>query len=82
MCPAIVEEGHQRGYIIPIGGAENKDTNPSILKKFTEISGGKNAKIVIIPTASRLDDTGKKYEKIFYSTLPILLLIEYCDCSI
>ncbi|HPF47243.1 MAG: cyanophycinase [Alphaproteobacteria bacterium] len=65
MCPAIVEEGHQRGYIIPIGGAENKDTNPSILKKFTEISGGKNAKIVIIPTASRLDDTGERYEKIF-----------------
>ncbi|MEZ5757501.1 MAG: cyanophycinase [Emcibacteraceae bacterium] len=65
MCPAIVEEGHQRGYIIPIGGAENKDTNPSILKKFTEISGGTNAKIVIIPTASRLDDTGERYEKIF-----------------
>ncbi len=65
MCPANVEDGQQRGYIIPIGGAENKDDNPSILKKFTEISGGSEARIVIIPTASRLDDTGENYEKIF-----------------
>lgn len=65
MCPANVEEGHQRGFIIPIGGAEDKEANPSILKRFTEISGGKDARIVIVPTASRLDDTGERYEKIF-----------------
>jgi cyanophycinase len=65
MCPANVEEGHQRGFIIPIGGAEDKKANPSILRKFTEISGGREAKIVVIPTASRLDDTGERYEKIF-----------------
>ncbi len=65
MCPANVEDGHQRGFIVPIGGAENKETNPSILRKFTEISGGKNATIVIIPTASRLDDTGDRYEEVF-----------------
>jgi cyanophycinase len=65
MCPANVEEGYQRGYIIPIGGAEDKEANPSILKKFTEISGGENARIVIIPTASRLDDTGDRYEEVF-----------------
>jgi cyanophycinase len=65
MCPAVVEDGHQRGFIIPIGGAEDKEANPSILRKFAEISGGKDAKIVVIPTASRLDDTGERYEKIF-----------------
>jgi cyanophycinase len=65
MCPAVVEEGHQRGFIIPIGGAEDKDANPSILRKFAKLSGGEDAKIVVIPTASRLDDTGERYEKIF-----------------
>ncbi|MDG1708270.1 MAG: cyanophycinase [Emcibacteraceae bacterium] len=65
MCPAVVEDGHQRGFIIPIGGAEDKEANPSILSKFAKISGGENAKIVVIPTASRLDDTGERYEKIF-----------------
>lgn len=65
MCPANVEEGHQRGYIIPIGGAENKDDNPSILEKFSNLCGGSDARIVIIPTASRLDETGENYEKIF-----------------
>lgn len=65
MCPAIVEEGNQRGYIIPIGGGENKKTNPSVLNRFLQISGGKDARIVIIPTASKMGDTGEVYENIF-----------------
>ena len=67
MCPAIVNDGDQRGYIIPIGGGEDKDGNPAILKRFTEIAGGANANIVVVPTASRLEDTGPLYEKIFGS---------------
>ncbi len=65
MCPAIVEDGYDRGFIIPIGGAEDKETNPIILRRFIEISGGRDANIVIIPTASRLDDTGEIYEELF-----------------
>ena len=55
----------QRGYIIPIGGAEEKVLDASILREFAAISGGRDARIVIIPTASQLEDTGRRYEKIF-----------------
>ncbi len=54
-----------RGYIIPIGGAEEKFHNPEILDRFVNICGGKDARIGIIPTASELDDTGRNYEKLF-----------------
>jgi len=54
-----------RGYIVPIGGAEEKFHNPEILDRFIEICGGKSARIAIIPTASELSDTGTNYEKLF-----------------
>lgn len=58
--------GHEgRGYIIPIGGAEEKFHNPEILDRFVAICGGKSARIGIIPTASELKDTGRNYEKLF-----------------
>jgi cyanophycinase len=65
MCPAPVNDGNSRGYIIPIGGGEEKQCNPVILEKFVAISGGRNANIVVLPTASRLEDTGPLYQKIF-----------------
>ncbi len=65
MCPSPIPDGHQRGYVIPIGGAEEKINNPDILNKFVELCGGKDANIVIIPTASQLEDTGERYEAIF-----------------
>ena len=57
---------NQSGYIIPIGGGENKDKNPVILKRFVELCGGTNAHIAIIPTASLLSDTGSQYQKLFH----------------
>jgi cyanophycinase len=63
--PSPTIEGTKRGYVIPIGGAEEKLDNPEILAKFVELSGGKDAVITIIPTASQLDDTGPRYQKIF-----------------
>ena len=63
--PSPTIEGTQRGYVIPIGGAEEKFDNPEILAKFVEISGGKDAVITVVPTASQLDDTGARYQKIF-----------------
>jgi cyanophycinase len=60
-----VADGDERGWIIPIGGAEEKENDPRILKRFVELCGGDEADIVIFPTASRLLDTGPRYEQIF-----------------
>jgi cyanophycinase len=57
--------GTQRGYVIPIGGAEDKLDNQEILSKFVELCGATDAIITVIPTASQLDDTGSRYQKIF-----------------
>ena len=65
MCPSKVEAGETRGWIVPIGGAEEKDDSPRILQRFIDVSGGDNANVVIIPTASRQADTGERYERIF-----------------
>ena len=65
MSPSRVPEGGERGFIIPIGGAEEKEHDPRILKRFVELCGGRDADIVVIPTASRLKDTGARYEQIF-----------------
>jgi len=65
MCPAKISDGGERGYVIPIGGAEERVDNPIILKRFVELCGGSEARIAIIPTASRLEDTGANYVKVF-----------------
>ena len=65
MCPAKVEKNAERGFVIPIGGAEERQNNPVILQRFVEMCGGNEARIAIIPTASQLEDTGPNYEKIF-----------------
>ena len=65
MPPAKSIQDTQRGYIIPIGGAEEKTADAKILERFCSLSGGVNANIVIIPTASMLEDTGERYERIF-----------------
>src|SRR5512147_2491747 len=63
--PSIVPEGQTRGWIVPIGGAENKENDRHILERFVQVSGGREADIVVIPTASRLHETGPRYEKLF-----------------
>ena len=65
MCASKVAEGSQRGWIVPIGGAEEKENSPQILRRFVGLCGGDNADIVVIPTASRVRDTGTRYERIF-----------------
>jgi len=55
----------RRGHIIPIGGAEEKLRDPVILRRFADLCGAVDARIVIIPTASSLPDTGEKYVKLF-----------------
>jgi cyanophycinase len=65
MSPSLNSNGTDRGYIIPIGGAEEKLNNPEILDRFVEVCGGTSSRIGIIPTASELEDTGRNYEKLF-----------------
>jgi cyanophycinase len=60
-----VEPGATRGWIVPIGGGEEKENDPRILQRFVDLCGGADADIVVIPTASRLADTGARYEGIF-----------------
>jgi cyanophycinase len=55
----------ERGYIVPIGGGEEKAGNTEILDRFVEICGGRKARIAIIPTASEREETGRDYEKVF-----------------
>jgi cyanophycinase len=55
----------KRGWIVPVGGAEEKEGRAEILRRFVTVSGGDDSRIAIIPTASQLEDTGRKYEAIF-----------------
>jgi cyanophycinase len=63
--PSKIPEGATRGWIIPIGGAENKENDRHILERFVRVSGGEQADIVVIPTASRMHETGPRYEQLF-----------------
>jgi len=63
--PSKVPEGQSRGWIIPIGGAENKENDRRILERFVRVSGGDDSDIVVIPTASRMHETGPRYERLF-----------------
>ena len=68
MCASKVAEGKQRGWIIPIGGAEEKEDAPAILRRFVALArdaGDGEADIVVVPTASQLLSTGPRYERIF-----------------
>ena len=63
--PSRVPAGERRGWIVPIGGAENKENDRRILERFVGVSGGQHADIVVIPTASRMHETGARYEQVF-----------------
>ena len=63
--PSRTPEGQERGWIVPIGGAENKENDRHILERFVRVSGGDAANIVVIPTASRMHETGPRYERLF-----------------
>ncbi len=69
MCAAKIAEGEKRGYVIPIGGGEEKINEPVILQRFVDLCSDPcvcgNANIVVIPTASQLEDTGSSYVDIF-----------------
>jgi cyanophycinase len=82
--PAPLVEGRPRGYIIPIGGAEDKVGEMQILKRFVRTCGSKPS-IAIIPTASRREDTGRNYRELFHSLhaseAQVLNFAEREDCE-
>jgi cyanophycinase len=55
------------GFVIPVGGAEEKVGDIMILRRFVALCGGPSARIAIIPTASELTDTGDRYAALFTS---------------
>jgi cyanophycinase len=77
--------GATRGFIIPIGGAENRVENPVILRRFVKLCGGSRAHIAVIPTASSRDDTGDRYESVFHNLgadrVSILRFKTRADCE-
>ncbi len=74
-----------RGFIIPVGGAESKIGSPLILKRFVRLCGGRDARIVVIPTASSLADTGERYAALFTElgakTVDVLDFETRADCE-
>jgi cyanophycinase len=65
MSPSPKNGDQVRGYVIPIGGAEERTGSMRVLRRFLRLCGGRRARIVIIPTASELPDTGERYIEIF-----------------
>ena len=65
MTPSRVPDGQTRGWIVPIGGAEDKLGDEVVLKRFVRVCGGRDARIAVIPTASELSSTGRNYEELF-----------------
>lgn len=53
------------GVLMPIGGAEDKLDDKVILSEFVKLSGGDQARIAIVPTASSIETAGLRYKAIF-----------------
>lgn len=85
MSPARVAHDGDRGWIVPIGGAEDKISDVGILRRFAALAGGPEARIAIIPTASTMGDTGARYESLFrglgVGTAESLPYLERADAS-
>lgn len=55
-----------QGPVMPIGGAEDKDSHAEILRRFVELAGDGSARIAILPTASEEpEEAGEKYVGVF-----------------
>jgi cyanophycinase len=55
----------RRGFVVPIGGAEDKTRQRPILSRFAQLCGSADGHICVVPTASRLASTGPEYRTIF-----------------
>ena len=85
MSPARTAKNEKRGSIIPIGGGDRKVRSSPILQRLVELSGGKDARMVIIPTASQLDTAGQRTRDVFkelgVSDIEIVDIETRADCE-
>lgn len=85
MSPAQTPQDRSRGWIIPIGGGDRKVRTSPIMQRFVELSGGGDARMVIIPTASQLDTAGQRTEAVFrelgVTDIEILDIETRADCE-
>jgi cyanophycinase len=58
--------GRRPGLIMAIGGAEDKVRERLILRRFVAASGGADANLLVLATASDLPETGERYSELFY----------------
>jgi cyanophycinase len=63
--PSNADATVRKGVLMPIGGAEDKLDDKIILSTFTQLAGGKSARIAIVPTASSIETAGLRYKAIF-----------------
>ncbi|MDQ3656215.1 MAG: cyanophycinase [Chloroflexota bacterium] len=57
-----------QGPVMPIGGGEEKESScdEEVFQRFVELAGGKQAAIVVIPTASETpEEMGAEYTRVF-----------------
>jgi cyanophycinase len=54
-----------RGFVVPIGGAEDKISAKAILRRFADLAGGADGVIAVIPTASVDPETPERYRRVF-----------------
>jgi cyanophycinase len=75
----------RRGFIVPIGGSEDKEGDRDVLKRFVRICGGRSARIAVIPAASHVRETGPDYERHFKRigarSAPIIDIRRRSDCE-
>ncbi|GAB3697028.1 cyanophycinase [Mariniluteicoccus flavus] len=63
----MTEHHSAQGAVFAIGGAEAKMRRRTVLRSFLSASGGKDARIVVIPTASSLGhEVVEVYEAVFH----------------
>jgi cyanophycinase len=53
------------GTLMLIGGAEDKFEQKYLLKNFFDVSGGRRARLTILPSASEYEDSGAIYQQVF-----------------
>jgi cyanophycinase len=58
-------EARERGMLMAIGGAEDKNHDRLILRRFVALAGGTAARIAIVPTASSIEGAGQRYKALF-----------------
>jgi cyanophycinase len=61
-----VDDGGHPGRLLIIGGAEDRCCGSGVLERFVELSGGEDARIVLVTTATGMpDQVHADYERVF-----------------